>query len=232
MSYDQSLEEKNKVTSANHVKKVQMLYPDERLVALLSRKFKKMIPNRDRNALDIGFGSGRHVKLLLDFGFNTYGIEYTAEAVEVTRNILTKDDYANLVDLSLQDYRTFQPPVKFDVIVGWGLLMHSHYDNIAADLDTIARMLSENGRLYVNFRTTSNWFFGLGEKVSNHTYVLDARAKEYEGYTYSFVRDRASIQEILSRTSLKMTSVEQMDLWKNDLTQQHSWIICELEKTS
>ena len=228
----QSPEEKNKATSANHVKAVQSLYPDERLVAFLSRRFNKTIPNGQYNALDIGFGGGRHIKLLLEFGFQTYGIDYTQEALAATQKIVAQRNYPNLADLFCGNYREFNPPVKFDVVVGWGLLPHSFYPKIAEDLNTIAAMMTVGGRVYVNFRTVDNWFFAKGEQVDTNTYVLGEEALEYQGYTYSFVKDEVEIQQILNRTPFTLLSIERMDLWKNSLKQRHSWMICELKKQS
>jgi len=207
-------------------------YPDERLVAFLSRRFGGDVANRERRALDIGFGSGRHVQLLLDFGFETHGIEYTHEALEAARESLDPDSLARVSSLSLEDYRRYRPTRPFDVVVAWGVLPHSEYSRIVDDLDHMARLLTDDGRLFVNFRTRDNWFHGAGETLDEKSYLLDARAREYEGLVYSFVSGLDDVRDLVTRSSLELVASERLELWKDDSKDRNSWIICELAAPS
>lgn len=210
-------------TSAKHVSTSPILYPDERLVALLNRRY-PLGSRGGLNALDIGFGSGRHIRLLHDMGFNAHGIEYTNEAVEATKTVLGTGSDARLW---LGDYRTFEFPLSFDVIVAWGLIVHSARSAMAADLTRIADLLVPQGRLFLNFRTRDNWFVGLGEPIEADTWLLDSRAGQYSGYAYSFV-DEPDVRQLAAQSGLVIHQLERLDLWKNNLTERNSWLICEL----
>ena len=60
----------------------QLLYPSEEVVRFLSYCNENLLENHVKQALDIGFGSGRHLKLLMDYGYRTSGVELLKEAVE------------------------------------------------------------------------------------------------------------------------------------------------------
>ena len=68
------MDEQNKSVWKNVIENAVMLYPAESVVMLLGRKYRKI--NRavisEMKALDIGTGSGRNLKALLDYGFQSY----------------------------------------------------------------------------------------------------------------------------------------------------------------
>src|ERR1043165_40042 len=94
-------------------------------------------------------------------------------------------------------------------------------------LAIIRGLLSDNGRLVINFRTHDNWFYGLGNEVEPNTYLLDARAGSYEGYVFTFLT-LDQLKAIVAEAGLRILSIERLDLWRSNMTQQHSWFICEL----
>ncbi|ATP58001.1 hypothetical protein CPT03_16775 [Pedobacter ginsengisoli] len=213
--------------SAKHVNSSPITYPDERLVAFLQRSFGDRDNNKTKNALDIGFGSGRHIQLLIDFCFKTYGIEYTEEAIAVTAKRFRSEN--SLQKLLLGDYRTYKFDVKFDLVIAWGLIFYSTYSEMQKDLIAMANAVNDNGRVILNFRTTENWFYGLGKEVDKNTYLLDERARAYKGYVYTFL-SLDEIKTLISEVGLKIECIERIDLWKNQLEERNSWYICELSK--
>ncbi|WP_214228848.1 class I SAM-dependent methyltransferase [Pedobacter sp. B4-66] len=221
------IDQSTHAASAKHVNSSPITYPDERLVAFLQRSFGNRQDNKTKSAIDIGFGSGRHLQLLIDFCFKTYGIEYTNEAIAVTSERFKNED--RLQQLLLGDYRTYEFDVKFDLVIAWGLIFYSTYSEIEKDLAAMSDAIKDNGRIILNFRTTDNWFYKLGKEVDKNSYLLDERAKIYEGYVYTFL-DLEQIKTIISTAGLKIECVERIDLWKNQLEERNSWYICELSK--
>ena len=63
----------------------QLLYSSEEVIRFVSYFNEKSLDNNVKQALDIGFGSGRHLKLLMDYGYSTGGIRLLKEAVEKDR---------------------------------------------------------------------------------------------------------------------------------------------------
>ena len=231
---DHPSERSNRAATARGLRGRRTLYPDERLVALLARRFAADGGGggEGRRALDVGFGAGRHLRLLLDLGFETHGIEYTPEALEAARESLDPDTLARVASLSLADYRRFRPPAPFDVVVAWGVLPHSEYGDLAADLGSLGALLADGGRLFVNFRTRDNWFHGLGEPLGEHSWLLDARAREYEGLVYSFVSGLDDVRALVARSGLELVAAERLELWKANATERNGWILCELAAPS
>jgi hypothetical protein len=222
-------EKSTKTMWAKHVEANPILYPDERLVGMLKSKVITSSAYEDRlKGLDIGFGSGRHLKLMMDCGIESYGIEYAEEAITVTKKILNHNPL--LKELWLGDYRTFNFPVKFDVIISWGSFFLYPYSKLESELSSLSSKLSDTGSLFINFRTLDNWFYGLGESLEPGTFLLDKRAGVYEGSVYTFL-SLEQIENLIVKAGLQLNKIERLDLWKNNLKEQNSWYVCELTKT-
>jgi cyclopropane fatty-acyl-phospholipid synthase-like methyltransferase len=219
------IDQSTQSTSAAHVKNSPIFYPDERLVAFFAGKMKSIVPNQILSGLDVGFGSGRHLKLMIDNKINTYGIEYTQEAVDKANQLIPRSEY--MKSLWLGDYREFHFPIKFDILVAWGVIFHSTYDEMASCLSVMSRLLNSNGSIFINFRTKENWFNGLGEDLGGGSFLLDDRAGTYAGYCYTFM-DLSQIENLVQKVNMKINKIERLDLWKNSLKEQNSWYICEI----
>lgn len=218
-----TIDESNRKGWGNHVRSNVITYPDERLVGLMSRRLNQLgIPQQPFNALDIGFGSGRHLKLCLDKGINAYGIEYAEEAIIKTK--ITLGEPPGLKELWYGDYRNFEFPIKYDFVITWGSIVN-HFD----DIKKMANLIKEDGSIFLNIRTKDNWMFGLGEEVGRNTYLLDDRAKNYCGSLYCFI-DRQELDQIVKEAGLIISQIERVDLWKDEMTEQNSWLICEIRK--
>src|SRR5689334_8936461 len=85
---DNNMDKNNLEAYAGHLKRNVLLYPDERIVTFLAANYPDSAANSGKKALDIGFGSGRHLGLLLNYGFQAYGIDYNSEAIDVAKSIL------------------------------------------------------------------------------------------------------------------------------------------------
>ncbi|MDP7195670.1 MAG: class I SAM-dependent methyltransferase, partial [SAR202 cluster bacterium] len=62
----------------NSIETYKLIYPDENVIRFLNSNFKHQKNNQ--NILDLGFGSGRHLKLLHELGFNGIGIDFSTVA--------------------------------------------------------------------------------------------------------------------------------------------------------
>lgn len=205
----------------------QLLYPDEGVVRFLARRFPASAGNEARHALDIGFGSGRHMKLLMDYGFHTWGIDYTEEAVQIARAQFA--GHPLLREVILGDFRQHQFPVRFDVVVAWGLLFLTPPSQIPGNLRGMARLLGEEGRIFLNFRTRENHLYGLGREIEPDCFLLDERAGPYQGICYTFM-DRPEVEALAAQAGLEIASMEKTTLSKNNLAELHSWLQVEFRR--
>ena len=211
---------------AEEITRSPVLYPDERLVAFLKR-YLASNSQFGKKALDIGFGSGRHLKLLSELGFDTYGIDVLDEAKELVKINFNEFPLDKII---ISDYTNTYFDENFDVIILWGSIFLTPFSQIVDNLIRVKNILNNGGRVFLNFRSDENWFKGLGKEVEYKTYLLDERANEYKGFLYSFV-SKEDIIKLISDSGLSLLNLERLDLWKNNLTQQNSWFVCEVIKT-
>lgn len=204
-----------------------LMYPDERVVSFLSTYFKSAIPNHEKKALDIGFGSGRHLKLLQDYGFDIYGVDYSTEALKAAQDYfdLKESEKLKVADLADAPF-SFE---NFDVILLYGVLFCRTIKEMQRDLYEAVKMLKKGGKMLVNFRSTNNWFFGLGEEIETSTYKLDKRAASYEDITYTFLTQKQA-ESLLNEQGLTVLNYELYELNKRNATEQHSWHVFWVEK--
>lgn len=223
-------EAENQKAAIRHIREAVTLYPDERAVALVSRYFGKTRPNQDRTALDLGFGGGRHIKLLLDYGFQTYGIDYVKEACDTVRDLL--GEHPNLKEIRQVDLREhgFQPNF-FDLILGWGIVFLRPYDEIVKDLQILRSILKPEGILGLTFRTKANWFFGKGRPLGPQTYHLSDEAGAYRDMVFTFL-DQPEVEKLLDEAGFTLASWEKVELLKNNGRELNSWIIAAAQVKS
>ncbi|MFE3576818.1 class I SAM-dependent methyltransferase [Lysinibacillus sp. NPDC059133] len=219
----------NKIAWTKEIKKNVMLYPNERIVAFLARNYKDIEVNSSKKALDIGFGSGRHLKLLLDYGFQTYGTDYSEECLKIANDKLK--NYSGLQKLSLHSIEELDYQNEtFDVILLYGVAFLRQFEEMKQDLQHIFNLLKVGGKSIVNFRTNEDDMFQTGKKVSEQTYILnDDRYPSYRNMLYTFL-SLEEAKELLESTGFKIINIEREDYWKNQLEQKNSWWIFTVEK--
>ncbi len=208
----------------------QLLYPDERVVSFLARRFAATADNRARHALDIGCGSGRHVQLLLDYGFQTAGIDYTPDAVAMVNAAFgSHPQFRGVVH---GDFRVHPFAQRFHAMVSWGVVFLVPPSEMVTALRSMAALLAPEGRLLVNFRTRENSHYGLGQEVEPGCFLLDQRAGAYAGMCYSFL-DLPDVESLVDKVgTLDIVHVEQTTFRKRNLTELHSWLQVELTSRS
>ena len=70
-----------------------LFYPNEEIIKFINKYHKKYDPFAKKSklspkALDFGFGSGRHIKYLVDNGFFGYGIDISNQAKKLANKFL------------------------------------------------------------------------------------------------------------------------------------------------
>lgn len=211
--------------SAKTLAQNKLSYPNEYVVRFLTNFSRKQTIDLTcpPEGLDIGFGSGQHLKLLMDFGFRASGVELVPEAGEWVQSQWKSSPL--LGDIWIGDFRTAPlAPTQFDVIICWGVAFLRSLPDIQTDLNYIHSLLKPGGQLCVNFRTPENWFYGLGQPITDSYFCLDERAGAYAGAYYTFV-DEPTTRCLIETSGLELINLERWDWCKNNLQEQHSWWI-------
>lgn len=205
-----------------------MLYPNERIVAFLTNYYNDKSDNVNRKALDIGFGSGRHLKLLLDFQFDTYGIDIEESSITNAAELL--GDNNKLKDLKLGDFKNLEfPSGMFDVIIVSGVIFLKPEDEINEDLRFIKNLLSDTGKIFINFRTTNDALYLTGKQISNYSFQIDETYPPYEGLVFTFL-PKEKLLTVIAELELIILNIEREDYWKDNLQHRHSWwnlVLCK-----
>lgn len=223
-----STDNKNMLAWSNEIKKNIMLYPNERVVAFLGRNYKDIQNNSERKALDIGFGSGRHLKLLLDYGFQTFGTDYSEECLKVAKDNLGENELLRGLYNDSFENLNFENDF-FDVIFFWGVAFYRPIEDMKKDFGFLFKLLKSGGKMIVNFRTDEDFLYGKGNKVSEETYILNDEYPEYNNIMYTFL-DLENAKKLVEESKFKIINIEREDYWKNNLQQKNSWWIFTLEK--
>lgn len=213
---------------AKELRRHRLLFPDDRVVALTRRRYPDVDPSGSAAALDVGFGSGRHIQMLMDLGFTTSGTELIEEAVNAaSRDFADNPLLGRLVRTDLGTAPFDQS--AFDLVVAWGSAFLRPMDEMARDLALIVGLLRPGGSLVVNFRRPESWFSTCGERTSQGTVLLDDRAGSRAGGVYTFLSTDEAAQ-LLRSVGLMIADQEELDLVKGPHGHRHSWSLFRAEK--
>jgi 2-polyprenyl-3-methyl-5-hydroxy-6-metoxy-1,4-benzoquinol methylase len=207
--------------ASQEIRQHVLLYPSEDVVRFLARE-KPHLPAQ-AEGLDVGFGSGRHLQLLMDYGIRAHGVDLSADALDAFRTHFPASPV--LGDLVVGDLSTLNfPRDYFQVAIMWGVLFLRPVAAMKSDLIKLAGLIRPGGALCINFRTKDNWFYGLGEEIGPGYFLLDQRAGAYANALYCFV-DEAEAREITEAAGLRIENFERNDIWREPERRRHSWWI-------
>jgi hypothetical protein len=195
-------------------------YPDEQVVRFLAARAAAGLPTGGE-ALDAGFGSGRHLALLMEQGYRASGIEVLEPAVrDAAARFAGAPGLGELVVGDLRD-RPFADG-RFQVAVAWGVVFVRPPDEMVTDLKALHAMLEPGGGLCVNFRTTDDWLVGRGEQAGPSSWLLDERAGPYAGAFYTFLT-AGEAATLLDRAGFEVVDHQRVELWKHGASRRHTW---------
>lgn len=166
-----------------------LLYPDEQLVRLLNKfNYKK------DTAIDIGCGSGRHIKLLSEYNFNNiYGIDISYNSVQLCKNLYKTNGFIQASNINL--------PIKsncIDVTIAWGSLHYCPSDETKTMIDEIYRILKDDGIVFGTLRSINDTYLKRGKKISKNTW--QTTLNELDGAIVSFF-SYEEVKQLLSNFS-------------------------------
>lgn len=203
----------------------ELVWPDEDVVRFFGRTFAHVSREKKKSirVMDLGFGTGRHLYYLGLEGYDLYGLDYASSAIDKTTEMLRRHGLS--ADLRQEDLRetTFLPR-SFDAILAWGVLYLVPLAQIREHLVKAFTLLEPGGWLCAKFRTTNNWFYGLGKEMEPNGYFLDDRAGVYAGNYYHFFSRDELVREI-SNSGFTIENLEYKE-WHKFGREIHSyWMV-------
>jgi SAM-dependent methyltransferase len=160
--------------------KSELLYPDENLVRLVT-KFLAGRGSEALTALDMGCGTGRHLKLLDDLGVAVAaGMDISHRGLVVSRHFSSTLFRADNRSLPLKSD-------SIDIAIAWGSLHYASKDDLAVMISEILRVVRPGGRLFATLRSSRDTHLKKGSHLGNDTWITDLA--DIEGSLVSFYRE-------------------------------------------
>jgi len=170
-------------------------YPNEELIRFIARSFFK-IPKSGRKeirVLELGCGQGANLWFLAREGFDTYGIDISASAIEKAGQTL-KDWNIESVNLDVQDITDLCfPDAFFDVIVDCSAVCNVSFTDHKKVYRSVHRLLKKDGIFWTLHYSDDSWGFGSGNPIDHKT---------FDNLSTGVLRD-LGVKCLLSGTDLK-----------------------------
>ncbi|MGL4368751.1 MAG: class I SAM-dependent methyltransferase [Spirochaetota bacterium] len=139
-------------------------YPDENLVRML-RPWLEGRSAEQLAALDLGCGSGRHLKLLSECGVgNITGSDYSQQALDIAKAFGLPLVLADNTALPFEND-------SFDIVVCWGALHYSSKESFTRQVSEIRRVLKPGGALFATLRSEFDTMMRKGTHIGNNVWV-------------------------------------------------------------
>ncbi|MDZ4727647.1 MAG: class I SAM-dependent methyltransferase [Leptospira sp.] len=160
--------------------KAKLSYPDENLVRLLSS-----IKSPNFNALDFGSGSGRHIPLLIEKGYQVSASDSSTESISNLKQLY------NTIPLFLTNKLPYTfPKENFGLIVSWGVFHYNERNVANSILVELYHSLAKGGYLLGSVRAASDTHL----KIQNGEMALnDLKGGYAETYTLEEMKKFLSI---------------------------------------
>jgi ubiquinone/menaquinone biosynthesis C-methylase UbiE len=156
----------------NHYKRIKsvLTYPDENLVRML----KAYLDGKTRNeteslaSIDLGCGTGRHLKLLNESGIqNITGLDTSSNALKICKELYPFEFIqASNNSLPFRDS-------SFDIAISWGSLHYCAKDMLQEQITEIRRVMKKGGRLFGTLRSEMDTYLKKGRHTGNDTWITD-----------------------------------------------------------
>ena len=119
-------------------------YPFDRVVSRVLREKNNL--EKPLTALDLGSGTGNHLKFFLENGFRASGIEQSESAIKAAKKFLDRYSLeAEIINGNIIKPKEYFPNRKFSVILDRGSLTHNPLEQLEMGLKDIESLLGEGG---------------------------------------------------------------------------------------
>ena len=125
--------------------------------------------NNKIKILDVGCGSGNHLKFLCENGFDVYGIDISQTAINISNNFLQKNNLK--AKLSVCDSsKLFFENEYFDCLIDRASLTHNSF-NYKKCIDEVYRVLKLDGIFITEIFGKKSSDKKYGEKINDNVYT-------------------------------------------------------------
>lgn len=124
---------------------------------------------REKKILDIGCGDGSVSMQLLNYNNITF-VDFSEEMLRLLRKRVIEENYSNYTIIHSSAY-DFETRHKFDYILCIGLL--AHLENIEIIMEKLRDMISQDGKIIIQFTDHDKFFAKLYYMDKNKNYLIN-----------------------------------------------------------
>lgn len=146
----------------------ELHYPDENLVRLIKKNMPADVPPDSLIAVDLGCGSGRHLKLLCDLGIQrAIGMDSSMNA------ILLSKKYFNVPLVQCDNRHLPLKTDSVDLVIAWGSLHYDRKSSLVIMLSEIHRIVRTGGNFFATLRCERDTNMKRGRHLGNDVWETD-----------------------------------------------------------
>lgn len=177
--------EKNLLAWQTHYQrdKSKQKFPDENVVRYFSRWARERY-NQDSYILDLGCGSGRHLRFIHEIFPNTFGVDFSLNALKNQEGVVC----ANMHHLPF-------PDKSFDLILSWGVYHYLDSELIDSAVQESFRVLKSNGRIFATIRSNKDTHL---KRTTEYGDLKDGAASLFSAPQAKKIFSRNGFQNIIS----------------------------------
>lgn len=148
--------------------------------------------NMDKSVLDCGAGGDcPPLSLFSEYGYLTHGIEYNTKQLEEANKYADKK--GQKLNIEQGDMRKLKfENESFSFVYSYNSVFHMTKEDVSKSIIEMKRVLKQDGLLFVNFLTTSDFRCGQGVDIGENQYeqiedgspVIHSYFEEYEPNRY------------------------------------------------
>ena len=149
----------------------RLKYPDENVIRFLVSNFSTK-ERYKKTILDLGCGTGRHLILLAELGFQPYGIDGSPVALKYAKNWLKRQKLFAEITKGLITHLPYSDNF-FDGVIEHATLVNNEWEDIIKACQECHRVLKKGGVGFFLLKTKKDCAFDKAKKVGYNTYLID-----------------------------------------------------------
>jgi len=142
-------------------------YPNDHVVRFLVSSRVLLAKSPRPRLLDIGTGSGRHLRLAADLDFEPFGMDISSVGLQHVRR-----DFPGFPLARASMLRLPFAGGSFDIALSFGVFCYGTGAETRQAIAEAHRVLAIEGRLFAVLRTTQDYRFGRGESLGDNSFRL------------------------------------------------------------
>ena len=182
-----------------------LFYPNEEVIRFLNKYIKRRtnltIKNKNKFFLDIGCGSGRHLKFIVENGYFCYGVDISSKALSFAKSLLNSNKYTkkNYKLINCSSSQIPIPSETIDYIIAEATLDSMPDIDIKKTISEAQRLLKKNGLFYcsliklenkknlgINYKNLGNGNYKVNTRHEKNTIQVFFDKKKINKYFFNF----------------------------------------------